>query len=318
MKWLVILTLAACAGTGTRPQAARPPSGPVDGALVEVGPVAEADAGITVDILLPPEADIPDALATARREVGSSGIQVVEHAPEHPGSVAQVAVELLGFDAEGWSGKIPGYVESYIDQADVPRVLRTVGVLRIKLAAPKAAALDAVRKILVTSRAIALEHRAWIFERYRARLHTPDTLADDIPDPKDIESVIRVMGVVSTKGKPSHIRTIGFSNLGIPELYVPDIIDPADLQDARMAVFAAAQTYLQRGGVTRPGRIDVDLEKLFPEIDLPEGTGKFEWEARWLRGPIRNRMVIELTVPGKPRDTRSFAEALHRFTPPSQ
>lgn len=160
---------------------------------------------------------------------------------------------------------------------------------------------------------IAAAHKAWIFDSYRAQLHTVNSLAERTPDLKDVETIVRVYGVTS-KTKPSQVRTMGFARLGLPELYVPAIVAEADLDVARYLMVAAAQTYLNRGGITRPGRLHIDMASLTPEWQPVEhGPGKFEFEARWVRGPIKEKRFIELSPPGGSRDPAAFAAALRRF-----
>ena len=125
--------------------------------------------------------------------------------------------------------------------------------------------------------AIAAEQNAWVFDSYRAQLHNPQSFEEWMPDPNNVATIVRVMGVTS-KTKPSHVRTIGFTRLGLPELYIPDVVPESDLDDARYLMFAAAKAYMKRGGVTRQGRLVIDMTSLTTDWNPSKnGTGKFEF-----------------------------------------
>ncbi|MDX2093736.1 MAG: hypothetical protein SFX73_38210 [Kofleriaceae bacterium] len=167
--------------------------------------------------------------------------------------------------------------------------------------APASRAWDLLRTVTMEARDLAAAQHGWIYDPYRAELHNPETFAASIPDAhlRDVRSFTRMMAVVSTKGGLDHVRSIGLWRLGLPELYLPNVVR-ADLDRARELVRATAQTLLQNGRVTRRGVIEVDLAQLSSDWPKPAaGTGRFTWSARWMRGPIhKNAMLIVLSVPG--------------------
>jgi hypothetical protein len=303
----VVLLLVAC--TVKQPARPQPPS---EGAHVAEGSLVEPYAGISLDVLLPAGADIPAAVARARSEVEAVGFQIVDKIPDvAPKPIA--TVELANFSDLGWSGRKPGYVEGWTEGRDPQSVFSTVGIVRLKMRGPSERAVDLLTRLSKACHAVAAAYDAWIFDSYRAQLYRPTSFADWMPDPEKVETFVRIVGVTS-KTKPSHVRTMGFARLGLPELYIPDVIPESDLDDARFLMRAAAQTYMKRRGVTRRGRFEIDMRTLTRDWEVPNnGSGKFEFEARWIRGPIRDKLIIELSLPGGSRDPTAFAAALHRF-----
>lgn len=285
---------------------------PIEGALVGPGLLAEPDASVSLDLLLPADAEIPVALDHARTEMKAAGFSLVTTLPDHP-TQPMITIELESFSDLGWSGKKPRYIEAWLKEDELQQVYASVGIVRLKVRGPSNRALDSLTRLLNACRTFASAHKAWIFDSYRAQLHTADSLDGWMPDPKDVETIVRVMGVTS-KNKPSHARTIGFARLGLPELYIPAIIPEADLSAARYLLFGAAQTFLKSGGITRRGQLDVDMTSITPEWNPAEhGSGKFGFEARWVRGPIHEKLIIELSLRGGSRDPAAFASALRRF-----
>jgi hypothetical protein len=292
------------------------PRTPADGELVPAGSLRAPSARVTLDVLLPGDADIPSALAHARAEVEAAGFALVDELPEHPPK-PMVTVRLASFDDLGWAGKKPGYVESWVSGTELDRVFSTVAIVRLEARGASRRSYQTMTRLSRACRTIAAARGAWIFDGYRARLHTVESFTEWLPDAADVGTIVRVVAVTS-RTKPVHVRTMGFARLGLPELYIPDIVPEPDLQVARYLMFAAAQAYLERGGITRRGRLDIDLTALVRDWDPAErGTGKLELEARWVRGPIRGEPVIELTLPGGSRDPAEFAAALHRFAGPA-
>lgn len=279
---------------------------------MSAGLLAEPDANVSLDLLLPATADIPDALDHARTEVKAAGFSLVTTLPDHP-TQPMITIELVSFGDLGWSGKKPRYIEAWLKDDELQQVYASVGIVRLRVRGPSNRALDSLPRLLNACRTIATSHKAWIFDSYRAQLHTANSLDGWMPDPKDVETIVRVIGVTS-KNKPSHARTMGFARLGLPELYIPAIIPEPDLDSARYLLFAAAQTYLNHGGLTRPGQLDIDMASITPDWHPAEhGPGKFEFEARWVRGPIHDKLIIELSLRGGSRDPAAFAAALRRF-----
>jgi hypothetical protein len=303
-----VLLLVACTHA-TQPAQ---PQAPGDGTLVADGSLVERYAGISLDVLLPAGADIPAAVARARSEVEAVGFQIVDKLPDAaPKPIA--TVKLANFSDLGWSGKKPRYVEAWTEGRDLQSVQSTVGIVRLEMRGPSDRAVDSLTRLAKACHAVAAAYDAWIFDSYRAQLHRPESFADWMPDADNLETFVRVIGVTS-KTKPSHVRTMGFVRLGLPELYIPDIVAESDLDDARFLMLAAAQTYMKRGAITRRGRFDIDMAALTPDWNAAkDGTGKFEFEARWVRGLIHDKLIIELSLPGGSRDPAAFAAALHRF-----
>ena len=313
--WLgaVLLGLFGCApGHPSRPRSLAP----VDGAEVEIGPLVQSYAGISLDVLIPAEGDLPSALQSARDEAKANRLTVVDTFPVALNQLPAV-VQLVSVDEEHWDHHLPGYAVSRIDPDEFERVRSSAGVIRIDARAPAARGWELIQIVTSIARSVAGSQHGWIYDSYRAQLHDADTIELSVPDPDhpDVRTMTRIMGVVSTKGKLDHIRTIGLWRLGLPELYVPDIPGPY-LDDAMDLVRATAQTLIQDGGVTRRGIVQVDLSKL--PASWPRnvsGSGKFVWIARWMRGPIHsNAMIITLSAVGAhDKDPSALTAALHAY-----
>lgn len=309
----IALVLAACSRNS--PSSPRSVS-PVEGAEVDVGSLIQSQGVVSFDVLIPADGDIPRALELARENAKRDGLVLVDSLPA-AASEAMITIQLKSFADERWSGRLPGYVASKIDPDAIPEVERSSGIVRLEAHGPAARAWDLLRTVTTEARDLGAAQHGWIYDPYRAELHTADTLATSIAQaqPRDVRAIIRIMGVVSTKGGLDHVRSIGLWRLGLPELYLPDV-GHEDLDRAMDLVRATAQTMIQDGGVTRRGVIEVDLSKLPPDWPRPaSGTGRFTWRARWMRGPIhQNAMVVVLSIPGaKEKDPGALATALHAF-----
>jgi hypothetical protein len=283
---------------------------------VDVGSLIQSQGVVSFDVLIPADGDIPGALELARKNAKRDGLVLVDSLPA-AASDAMITIQLKSFADEGWSGRLPGYVASKIDPDEFPEVERSSGIVRLEAHGPASRAWDLLRTVTTEARDLGAAQHGWIYDPYRAELHSPATLATSIPQaqPRDVRAIIRIMGVVSTKGGLDHVRSIGLWRLGLPELYLPDV-GHADLDRAMDLVRATAQTMIQDGGVTRRGTIEVDLSKLPPDWLKPaSGTGRFTLQARWMRGPIhQNAMLIVLSAPGaKERDPAALAAALREY-----
>ena len=288
---------------------------PVEGAEVDVGSLIQSQGVVSFDVLIPADGDIPAALDIARNNAKRDGLVLVDSLPA-VASDAMITIQLKSFADEGWSPRLPGYIASKIDPDELPEVERSSGIVRLEAHGPATQGWELLRTVTIEARDLGAAQHGWIYDRYRAELHSPDTLSTSIPQTqvRDVRAITRIMGVVSTKGL-DHVRTIGLWRLGLPELYLPDVAH-ADLDHAMDLVRATAQTIIQDGGVTRRGVIEVDLSKLPADWPRPgSGTGRFTWRARWMRGPIHeNAMVVVLSIPGaKEKDPGALTTALHTY-----
>ena len=215
---------------------------------------------------------------------------------------ALATVQLVSLDDEHWDDRLPGYVELRMDRNELPRVDGSVAVVRIDARSPAADGWDLLHEVGMVAQDVAASQHGWIYDSYRAELFDDARFATaSLATPQhDVRGMIRIMGVVSTKGELDHVRTIGLWRLGWPELYLPDVPDSA-LHDAMGLVRATAQTLVQNGGVTRRGVIVVDLAELPRDWPRPAaGTHRFTWRARWMRGPIHHdAMEIVLSPDGE-------------------
>jgi hypothetical protein len=276
----------------------------------------QSQATISLDVLVPAEGSVPDAMASARGAATAAGLKLVAQLPEHVDEQLAV-VQLVSVDDEGWSHRFPGYAVSLIDLDEFPRVDGSAAVVRIEGRAPAADGWELIRRVTTVARDVSASQRGWIYEGYRALLHDERTIASPLADAArpDVRAVMRQMGVHPTKGGLDHIRTIGLWHLGLPELIVNDI--PHACVDETMGVVrATAQTLIQNHGITHRGRIDVDLATLPAEWEKPaRGSGTFAWTARWARGQIHhNAMEIVLAPPGaRPKDPTALAAALRAY-----
>ena len=289
--------------------------GPVEGALVS-GSLVQSQATISLDVLIPREGDLPAAIDRARDDAKSAGLILIDSLPTTTDKQV-VKVSLVNIEDEQWSHRLPGYVASKIDRDEFPQVDASPGLVRIEANASPARAWELLRSVTTIARDLAASQHGWIYDSYRAQLHDADTFATSIPDGRthDVRAMIRIMGVVSTHGELAHIRSIGLWRLGLPELYLPDVAN-SDLDAAMDLVRATAQTLVQNGSVGR-GVIEVDLAKLPQNWPKPgSGTGRFTWQARWMRGPIHhNAMQIVLSTRGsREKAASAFSAALHRYT----
>jgi hypothetical protein len=308
-----VFVLAACS---TRVPTSPHPIAPVEGAEVDIGSLILSQAVVSFDVLIPTNGDIPAALEIARKNAKRDGLVLVDSLPA-TASDAMITVQLKSFADEGWSARLPGYIASKIDPDELPEVESSSGIVRLEAHSAAARGWELLRTVTMEARDLGAAQHGWIYDPYRAELHSPDTLSTSIPEPRmrDVRAITRIMGVVSTKGGLDHVRTIGLWRLGLPELYLPDVAH-ADLDHAMDLVRATAQTIIEGGGVTRRGVIEVDLSKLPPDWPRPaSGTGRFTWRARWMRGPIhQNAMVVLLSIPGaKEKDPGALAAALHAY-----
>ena len=287
---------------------------PVEGAEVGVGALVQSQAVITLDVLIPPDGDVPAALETARQNVKRDGIELVDALPS-TATHSVMTVELSSV-ADEWNHRLPGFVASKIDRNEFPTVDASAAIVRLDARAPAARAWQLVRAVTTQARDLASAQHGWIYDPYRAELHSPDTFATSIPDlqARDVRALTRIMGVVNTHGGLDHVRSIGLWRLGLPELYLPDVRH-ADLDDAMDLVRATAQTLIQNGGVTSSGVIAVDLSKLPHEWPRPAaGSGRFTWRAHWMRGPIHQKaMLIVLSTSEAADNAAALSAALHDF-----
>ena len=307
LLWVLVL---ACSTPLPRPIA--PSSvGPVEGAEVDVGSLAVLNASISLDVLIPAEGDLTAALTSARAAALSSGLTIGD-AASSPLEKLSTTIQLVSFADEGWNHHLPGYVVSLLDTTEFEQVDRSAGIVRIDARTQAARGWELIRLVTEVARHVAAEQRGWIFDPYRAQLHDADTLASSVPDlgSTDVRTMMRIMGVVNTKGGPDHVRTIGLWRLGLPELLLPEV-PHRYLHDAVNLVRATAQTLVQNGGVTRRGTIVVDLSKLPASWPKPDaGTGRFLWTARWMRGPIHHDAMQIVLASGDPK---AFVVALQAY-----
>ncbi len=288
---------------------------PVEGAEVGLGSLVQSPTHISIDVLIPPEGDVTAAVERARDEVKATGTTIANVLPPNPDGPV-VKIELGSIADEHWDHHLPGYAESQIDPDEFAHVDRSAGVIVISARAPEARGWETIR--LVTSAAInlAASQNGWIYDSYRAELHDAESFASSVPDPRnpDVRTILRVVGVVPTKGGLDHIRTIGLWHLGLPELFVPDV--PHDYLDATIElVRATAQILSQNHRVTRRGVIELDESTLPPSWPRIGSGGRFVWSARWMRGPIHDHaMQIVLTVPGaREKDPTALTSAVRSF-----
>lgn len=305
---LTVLSLLAgllgCSGRA-QPITAHAPD-PIENAPVGVGSLVQAESSVTLDVLIPADGDIPRALRAATADATKRGLQ-------------GATVTLHSLDDEGWGSRsrLPGYVVSLIDETELELAFEASGVIRISAHGPADTAWDLVRRATIVAADVAGDQAGWIYDPYRARLDSPETLTWLLPDRQrpDVRSVMRIMAVTSKSGL-GHVRTIGLWYLGLPELIVTDV--PNESLDAAMEVArATAQTLIQNRGVNRPGVIEVDRAKLpssWPRLE--SGTGRITWDARWRPGEIHhNAMEVVLTVPGaKAGDGVAVVAALRDYT----
>jgi hypothetical protein len=317
----IALLLACSRNSPRRPQAASrqaasPPEVAKDGAEVDVGSLVQSEAVASLDVLIPADGNIPMALDSARKKAQQDGLVLVDSLPA-TASEAVITIQLKSLADEEWPRHLRGYVASKVDPDELPDLMRSAGVVHMEAHAPPSRAWHLLRTVTMHARDLAAAQRGWIYDPYRAELHSPETFAASIPDGqlRDVRSFTRMMAVVSTKGDLDHVRSIGLWRLGLPELYLPNVVR-ADLDRAREIVRATAQTLLQNGGVTRRGVIEVDLTRLPPDWPKPAaGTRRFTWSARWMRGPIhKNAMLIVLSVPGaQDKDPQPLTTALREY-----
>ena len=310
----IVVALLGCA----KPQPAAPMStARTEGSEVEVGSLVQSQAQISLDVLIPADGDLPAALERARDVLKGSELRFIDSLPE-TAREAVAKVELVSVADEHWNHKLPGFVASKIDPEAFARVDAAAGVVRIDARAPADRAWALLRAVASAAHDVAAAQHGWIYDSYRAELHDAETFTGSIPDPhnRDVRAMTRVMGVVSTRGELDHVRTVGLWRLGLPELYLAGVPDDA-LDDAMSLMQATAQTLVQQDGVVRRGTIEINLSKLPYDWPRPAaGTGRFTWQARWMRGPIHhNAMVIVLSSPGaRDNDPTVFVAALHRYT----
>ncbi|HEY3807825.1 MAG TPA: hypothetical protein VGL61_34815 [Kofleriaceae bacterium] len=304
--WLALfaVVLAAC-------EQPRAPSPPVDRAEVETGSLVRSDARIALDVLIPVDGDLPQAVDRGRATAAAEGLHVVDPLP----AVARepvVTVGLASIDDQRWRSELGddghGYVSTALSDEELDSVQQAIGVVRIVARGPTTRAWELIRAAMRTASDLAASQHGWIYQENRARLFDVSSFAALILEPghRDVRTILRAMEVVSTHGKPSHVRSIGLGDLGVPELYVPDV--PEDLIDvAANAVYATAQQLVVHGGVTRRGVIEVDAASLPASWGKPRGTGKITWRARWMHDPLKPTLVeIELTNPDLAAALRAF------------
>ncbi|MGN6111333.1 MAG: hypothetical protein ACTHU0_39925 [Kofleriaceae bacterium] len=94
------------------------------------------------------------------------------------------------------------------------------------------------------------------------------------------------------------------SQLGFPELHVATA-SRSQLDRLTFLVNATAQTLLERGDLTRPGELAVDLATLdepwsVDPIRRDGGTGRLTWSVRWTRGVDHgsDALMLALEPPG--------------------
>jgi len=288
LSWVFVLAMLGCAAPARVTPGSAVPAVPAAHANVEPGSLVQSNATITLDVLVPPEGDVQGALTLARSELAAKG------------RFATGTAALVSTEDEHWSHRLPGYVTSRIDREAFARVDRSVAVVRIDARAPAARGWELIANVTEIAKHVAASQQGWIYDAYRAELDDVHSMDSAVPDPgrRDVRSIVRVMGVTSTKGELDHVRTIGLWRLGLPELYASGIPGP-NLDQAIELVRATAQILIQTGDVTRSGVIEVDRSQLpsgWPRAT--SGSGKLTWAARWLRGPIHDHaMIIELSIP---------------------
>jgi hypothetical protein len=265
---------------------------------------------MSIDVLLPANTDVNAALAHARKKAKAAGFIVVDTLPDAP-QKPSITLALHTFSDLNWGEKKPRYIEAWTEGYDLETVYSTAGIIRFNMRGASTDAFVSMTKLTKLCVGLGTKYKAWIFDSYRAQLHNPTSLDGWPPDRNNVESIVRIVGVTS-KDRPSHIRTMGFERLGLPELHIAPIVPESDLQDARYLLSMAATTYWKLGGVTREGHLVIDMTSLSKTWKPSNGTGTFDFEARWQRDPHGDKQVIELSLPGS-RDPAAFSEALHRF-----
>lgn len=284
--------------------------------MVDVGSLVQSDAVASFDILIPADGKTSSALESARTRATTDGLLLVDSLPAETRDPV-ITIELKDLADEEWPRHLQGFVRPKIPSSEFPRVLKSSGFIRLEAHAPASRAWELLRTVTMQARDLAAANHGWIYEPYRAELHDARSIASSIPQPqvRDARVFTRMMAVTNTKGGLDHVRSIGLWRLGLPELYLPDVAR-ADLERARELLRATTQALLQNGGVTRRGVIEVDLAKL--PADWPRsasGTGRLTWQARWMRGPIKNNaMQIVLSVPGaRENDPGALSAAIREY-----
>ena len=288
---------------------------PIDGAEVGLGSLVQSATHISIDVLIPSEGDVTAALERARNEVKATAATIADVLPPNPDAPV-VKIELGNIADEHWDHHLPGYAESMIDPDEFEAADRSAGVIVISARAPEARGWEMIRLVTTLAIDLAASQSGWIYDSYRAELHDAESFASSVPDSRnpDVRTILRVVGVVPTKGGLDHIRTIGLWRLGLPELYVPDV--PHEYLDATIElVRATAQILSQRRRVTRRGIIELDESTLSPGWPRIGSAGRFVWSARWMRGPIHDHaMQIVLAVPGaRDKDPTALMAAVRAF-----
>jgi hypothetical protein len=210
-------------------------------------------------------------------------------------------------------------------QSDRPDIKRTQRILDIIVAGPASKTDDTMHTAARCAYAAAVAGHGWLVDVHTMVLFTPDVFQQRRPDgfPLDADTLvathIRKDERAASPSDTVYLETTGLLSFGLPELRMRGI--PARLEDRFSEVFhAAAQTLIERGGLARPGQLDVDLHTLTGEgwldvalaVSAQGGSGKVTFLATWLNADAdTGRRMIELALP----DGTTVEGALATFSP---
>lgn len=197
-----------------------------------------------------------------------------------------------------------------LDARDVAALGRAGAEVEIRIAydatAPAARATSP-RRAADAARVAALAGRGWVFDLPRYRMYSAASFAADHAEGFDpeVRRLIAWHQVTDQRGGV-FLESFGMVRFGLPELYLPGV--PATFaEDVGVMVNAAAQTLVERGGVTRDGELDVDLAALASPSWRPAaeaarragGSGRVRFTVRWSHGDAPDGPAeLELGVDG--------------------
>lgn len=205
--------------------------------------------------------------------------------------------------------------------ADRDKLLKATYVLSIASTGP-----DSLARVGKAAIATAKASGGWILNPHSHQIFTAETIVKHLPGDgrRDVRELI-VVHQVGGEGELAFLDTAGLIELGLPELFVPDV-PPGRADIITAVVNATAQTLLDHGDITRDGVLEVDLAKLgdgwhSDALAKAKGTGKIAWQVTWGRGDEDPKAKVDpeelelhLTIAGsKPGTSEVLVAAVESY-----
>lgn len=267
-------------------------------------------------LVMPRGDDAATLRARVETAIRARGYQLVTELPDAPGFNATVT---LGTPSEA-GVPIDGllYYGRGLSEADEQGLRKAESAAAFMLTGPASEAVRVQRDGAATARALS---PGWIVDDATHEVFAPEKFAATRPDDLglDVLELVSVQAVDDGDSGLVFLETLGMERLGLAELYF-GAVPKAFAEPMLIVVNAAAQTLLERGGITRDGVLEIDLaslaeprwKEIADDATRRGGTGKLALTAKWGKGCGEHEGLIELELPtGKdPEQMRAAVKIL--------